>query len=369
MSFTLGSAVGSPPDVATTEMSSSDAWSENGFWVGLDEATGTGTASDSLRPLSSWLSDVNVGYDRGFVIASQPDVFTDVSEAPYLLRLGGLGQLRETFFDSRTDNPDLNQFQIKRARVILSGNAMTPDLRYFIQLDGRSSAGEEFRLLDYFMEFDSGRSWFGLERNALVFKAGRCKVPFTFARDLAAREFQFADRSVASMFFDVNRSLGWGLGGRTEVWGRPFGWETALFNGFVTGGAETGSVGALDTNLAYSARLFAFPTGDWGTGTLTDFDWHDSLATRVGAGWAAPTINREGPTEFEIIRVVDSGSRLASLLPGSVDEYRVNTFCVDASCKYRGWSTTSEYYFRNIDGFQGADLPNLFDHGFWLQVG
>ena len=34
-----------------------------------------------------------------------------------------------------------------------------------------------------------------------------------------------------------------------------------------------------------------------------------------------------------------------------------------------GWSVTSEYYFRTISGFQGADLPDLFDHGFWLQVG
>ena len=74
-------------------------------------------------------------------------------------------------------------------------------------------------------------------------------------------------------------------------------------------------------------------------------------------------------TEFNMIRVVDSGNRLGNLLPGSVDEYNVNTFCVDASCKYQGWSVTSEYYFRNISGFQGGDLPELFDHGFWLQAG
>ncbi len=149
--------------------------------------------------------------------------------------------------------------------------------------------GDEFRLLDYFMEFDLGRQWFNLDRNAFVFKTGRYKMPFTFARLMSAREFEFADRSMASMFFDLNRSLGWGLSGQTEVWGMPFEWETSLFNGFVTGGAETGSAGALDTNFAYSARIFVFPSGDWGTGTLADFDWHDSLATRVGAGYATTT--------------------------------------------------------------------------------
>jgi hypothetical protein len=143
----------------------------------------------------------------------------------------------------------------------------------------------------------------------------------------------------------------------------------AIFNGFVTGGAETGSVGALDNNFAYSARVMAFPTGEWGAGTLADFDWHESLATRVGAGYAGTALDRNGPTEFNMIRVVDSGERLGNLLPASVDEYNVNTFCLDASCKYRGWSVTSEYYFRNISGFCGGELPGLFDHGFWLEVG
>ena len=174
---------------------------------------------------------------------------------------------------------------------------------------------------------------------------------------------------MASMFFDLNRSLAWGLGGQSESWGVPLEWETAIFNGFITGGAETGSVGALDNNFAYSGHIFAFPSGDWGAGTLADFDWHETLATRVGAGYARTTIDRNGPSEFSMIRVVDSGDRLSNLLPGSVDEYNVNTYCVDASCKYQGWSVTSEYYFRNISGFQGADLPDLFDHGFWLQVG
>ena len=327
------------------------------------------TTSSSLRPLPNWLNAVNVGYDGGFVIASEPDAGIDASEAPFLLRLNGLGQLRHTQFDSQSENPDLNQFQLIRGRLIFSGNAFTPDFRYFVQLDGRSSAGDEFRLLDYFMEFDLGGSWWDLNRNALVFKAGRYKIPFTFARFLSAREFQFSDRSMASMFFDLNRSLAWGLGGQGDRWGLPLEWEMAIFNGFVTGGAETGSVGALDNNFAYSARVFAFPTGEWGAGTLADFDWHDSLATRVGAGYAGTTIDRNGPTEFNMIRVVDSGARLGNLLPASVDEYNVNTFCLDASCKYRGWSVTSEYYFRNVSGFCGGDLPGLFDHGFWLEVG
>ncbi len=329
----------------------------------------SGNYSYAAQPWPAWLDSNFAGYDRGFVIASGPNVGVSRSEAPFLLRLNGWGQLRETRFESQNDHPDLNQFQLIRGRLTFSGSAFTPDFRYFVQLDGRSSAGDEFRLLDYFMEFDIGRKWLDLARGRFVFKTGRYKVPFSFSRYLSARDFQFADRSMASMFFDLNRSMAWGLEGETEVLGMPCEWETSVFNGLVTGGAETGSSGSLDNNLAYSARVFLYPTGDWGTGAMSDFDWHESLATRVGAGYATTVIGRLGSTEFNQIRVVDSGERLGNLLPPEVDEYNVNTFCVDASCKFHGWSWTSEYYFRNISGFQGGSIPDLFDHGFWMQAG
>lgn len=341
------------------------AWSANG------QASFDSGLPSSLDSLPDWLRTTHIGYDRGFIIASGLPGNRDVdpSDAPFLLRIGGLGQLRETYFDSRNELRDLNQFQLVRGRVILSGNAGTPDLRYFVQLDGLSSAGEEFRLLDYFLEFDLGRRWLSMDRSALVFKAGRYKVPFNYARFLSAREFQFADRSVASMFFDLNRSLGWGLAGRTTLGGIPLQWETSLFNGFVTGGAETGSTGALDNNLAYSCHLFLFPSGDWGADALSDFEWHHSIATRIGCGYAGTTIDRNGPTEFNQVRVVDTGDRLGDLLPVSVVSYTLHNYSLVASGKYRGGSATCEYYFRTIDQFEGGALPGFFDHGFWLQVG
>ena len=327
------------------------------------------SSNSGLQPLSTWSDKVRVGYDNGIVIASDQGVDLETSESPFLLRFNGWGQLRHTIFDSKGVNRDLNQFQLVRGRLVFSGNAFTPDFRYFVQLEGRSSAGDEFRLLDYVADFDLGRHLWELDRDAFVFRTGKYKVPFTLSRELSAREFQFADRSVASMYFDVNRSLACGFGGRVNRFGMPLGWETAIFNGLVTGGAETGSAGALDNNFAYSARIFAFPTGDWGAGALADFDWHETLATRVGAAYAGSTLDQTGATEFSLIRVVDSGQRLSTLLPSSVDEYGVNTYCVDASCKYHGWSLTSEYYFRNINGFRGATIPDLFDHGFWFEAG
>ncbi|TWT34969.1 hypothetical protein KOR42_53620 [Thalassoglobus neptunius] len=256
----------------------------------------------STGPDSNWINHTRVGYDRGFVIASDQPVKLGADRFPFRLTLNGWGQLRHTISELNAGN-DQNQFQLKRARLIFSGSAFTPDFRYYIQLDGRSSSGDDLRLLDYYLQLDVGRRGFGLEPGRLGFRTGKWKMPFSLARYLSGRQLEFSDRSVSSTFFDVNRSLGWGLNGRNEYGVVPVEWEFAIFNGLVTGGAETGSSGTLDDNFAYSGRIIAYPTGKWGEEQLADFDYHKHPATRIGAAFANSTIDQSGSTEFGRIRV------------------------------------------------------------------
>ncbi len=313
-------------------------------------------------------SPIRVGYDDGFVISSRRNFDLGDETFPYSLRINGWGQLRHTVLDSRGDNRDLNQLQLKRARLILSGHAFTTDFRYLIQFDGRSSASDQLRILDYYLTYDLGHALWGLDSDTVGFKAGLYKMPFTLARQISGKQFQFADRSMASEFFDVNRSLAWGLYGKTSGLEKPIYWEMALFNGLVTGGADTGSSGTLDNNNAIATRLTWYPLDHWGAGDLADFDIHQSLAMRFGAGVAFTDIERIGSTEFSSVRVADSGQTLASLMPLRVNEYSVALYAMDASLKYQGLSLASEYYFRNLSGFNGQ-FPDLFDFGFWLQAG
>ena len=336
--------------------------------LGLEEGNQISDASN-VTDLPTWLDEVKVGYERGFVIATEKPNELNASSEPFLLRFNGWGQLRQTLFNSEGMSVDANQFQLKRARLVFSGHAFTSDFKYFVQLDGRSSSGDDVRLLDYYLNFDIGHRSLGLDKGKLNFRTGKWKMPFTMARYLSGREFEFTDRSVASTFFDVNRSLAWGLYGQADGIFRRLDWEVAIFNGLVTGGAETGSSGTLDNNFAYSTRLFWYPSGEWGKGQLADLDCHDRPATRVGFGFANSTIDRIGSTEFSRIRVVDSGERLSDLLPMSAREYTVNLWALDAAMKYQGWSLTFEYYFRLINDFRGVDQPDLYDHGHWLQIG
>ncbi len=314
---------------------------------------------------------VRVGYDGGFIISSAQDLPLNTDSHPYRLKLNGWGQLRDTVFNSANSSPDLNQLQLKRARIVLSGNAFSSDLSYFVQIDARSSSGDSIRILDFYYDYDLAHNLWNCTRGTLGIKTGLYKMPFSLSRQLSGKEFEFADRSMSSIFFDVNRSLGAGIYGTTNSLPLPIHWEVAMFNGLVTGGAETGSSGTLDNNNAFSARMTAFPSGEWGLGQLADFDVHQTIATRVGAAFAVTTIDRTGTTEFASLRTVDSGRQLSTLLPVDVDSYNVAQYSMDTSLKYRGYSMTGEYYFRNVYGFRetSAHLTSLFDHGFWLQCG
>ena len=160
---------------------------------------------------SDWLNHVKVGYDGGFLIGSDKQLDLDSEDLPFQLQFNGWGQLRYFIFDSDGANPDQNQFQLQRGRLVFSGSAFTPDFFYFVQLDGRSSSGDNIRLLDYYLAFDFGHHNWGLEKGTIGFKTGKYKMPYDLARFMTAREFEFTDRSVASTYFDVNRSLAWGL--------------------------------------------------------------------------------------------------------------------------------------------------------------
>jgi hypothetical protein len=332
---------------------------------GFSPSYGNGNAAS----LTGSQETQHVGYAGGFIIAS-PQLDSDaIGNSPYLLKINGWGQLRMTNFDSINPLLDFNQIQLKRARLIFSGHAMTPDFSWLISLDGRSQADNAIRLLDYYATFDFGHHWLGWDKRSAMIKLGQYKVPFTLARFVSAQELQFSDRSVASMFFDANRSLAYGVTGEQEGrWGRMT-WEVAVFNGLITGGAETGSARSLDNNFAASGRLAHYFGEEWGVDDLCDFDYHELPAFRTGAAVARSGIDRKGKTEFNSIRVVDSGRELASLLPLETTGYQVSMYALDGSLKWRGLSVTGEYYFRNVGHFQGISQAGLFDHGFSLETG
>ena len=320
---------------------------------------------------ADFFHDLKFGYDNGFVIASPDGLSLDTGKSPFLMRFGSWGHFRHANFNSAGPNPDLNQLEWERIRLVIDGHAFTPDFKYFFQYDADSDAGETVDLLDYYVTYDIGHDACRFDRGKLAMRFGKWKIPFARSREESGTRLEFADRSIAGSFFDFNRSIGIGLLGNVETCCLPVNWEVALTNGINTGGFRTGRAnGELDRNFAVSGRFTSVINGDYGSDGEPDLNFRHVPAWRVGTGFAFSRVNRtDGMREFSRMRVVDSGATIDSLLPAAVAEYDISMFAVDSHVKYHGVSLITEYFFRYLSNFTGAPVPDLFDHGFLLQAG
>lgn len=308
-----------------------------------------------------------LGYDRGFVIGADQGGAGDAEAVDFLMRVNSWFHLRHSLFESDGPNADQNTFSFERLRLSFAGHVMSPDLKYFFQLDGNSDRETQTIFLDYFATYDLGHNLLGVDNDKLGIKVGKWKQPFSRSRKESGRLLQFSDRATANVLFDLNRSLGVGLTSKL-AWIEL---ETAIFNGFRTGSVSTSRSNAtdgLDRNFGWSLRAHTELFGDVGGGEA-DLSWHCDPALRIGGATAYSRIDAEGPTEFSRQRVVDSGATLSSTLPPTVTAYDVWLYTVDAQFKYQGFSLIADYYWRYMTQFKGAAVPSLVDHGFVLQSG
>lgn len=310
----------------------------------------------------------SISYDHGITFAADPSG-VDGSHASFLMRVNSSLQLRHTLFESHGPNADENTFSFERLRLTLAGHVYSPSFGYFIQLDGDSDQEAVCDWLDSFVTYDVGHDVFGWRRDRFGVKLGKWKMPFSRSREETGRHLQFTDRATANILFDINRSIGVGLYGKTDVFGRPVHCETAVFNGFKGGGFSTNRGEDLDRNFGCSARCYTDLFGVFGDDGEPDLCWHTTPSLRVGAGAAYSRVDEEGMSEFQRQRVVDSGIPLSDLLPAGVDAYDVSFLTVDAHLKYRGLALIADYYWRYMGLLGDPAVSDLFDHGFLLQTG
>jgi hypothetical protein len=306
-------------------------------------------------------------YDNGIILAGANDA------DPISMRVNGRFQFRHTAFDSDGQNRDENQVELERARLVFSGNAFSPDLFYFAQLDGDSDDRAQVDMIDYYLNYDIGHGVWGCESGLFGVKVGKYRMPFARARQDSGFMLQFVDRATGSDFFDINRSLGVSLLGATPIGDQKFGWEAAIFNGFRDDRFAPNRAGELDRNPGYAVRVTRDFISPWGTDGEPDLSWHEQPSIKIGAAAAFTRVDRDdGASEFTTVpALANSGLNpfVVDVVPAAVDEFSVLLFAVDANLKYRGLSVLGEYYFRELTDFVGAPVADRFDHGFTLQTG
>ncbi len=309
-------------------------------------------------------------YDDGFVIRP-----FNRQTHPFELKINGWIQFRHVGFaqdvQTWTDNAgvtrpvlDRNKFDVERARLVFSGFALTPDLTYFLQLDGDTEGRETVDFFDY---------WWGYRfSEGLQLQVGKRKVPGSRQWLLVARSTRFVDRPMANDFFRPDRTVGVFAVGDV---GQTFHYEAMVGNGIRTSNLGSADI---DDKFAFAGTAYWDPLRDFG-GQLVDFDGSERPLVRVGSSFAygpqSGLVDGIPLGESDFVRFAD-GTRLTA--PGAlaagvtVSEFDVYLLSVDAAAKWRGWSVNAEAFFRWLQNIAGnGALPDdqLFQRGFYVEGG
>lgn len=349
-----GSAPGNQPLIAV-EASQPETLSER---IMLPTLAAEPTASaEKTKPSTS------AGYKDGFFIEVKGQ---GEEEFDFLLKHNNRMQIRHTAFDSRNANGDENNLEIERVRPAWKGYLFRPYFEYELELDIGTDDEDLVQLYDAFVlyKFSEPLGW----ENEMGVQLGLWKMQMFRQEYTSDGKQQLVDRSMPNEFFNIDHSVAVSLFGNVKTTARPIWWHLILLNGFDTDGIPSNRKDGLDRNFGYVGRLYSDLVGEWGPDEEPDLVFHESPAVRAGVSVAFTRVHIEGDDEFEGFRVVDSGAKLATLVP-ALDEYSVWLYGLDVGYKYAGIALFTEYFFRQMVEFDGAPIPDLFDHGFYLQGG
>jgi hypothetical protein len=360
---------------STADATQQDIPSSNGRDVANPAVTLTsfaenGSEDDCSTGLCDSKNDFRqrLGYDRGIFLNLDND------EDSFELKMNLRMQFRNSTFSPMADfwidnagvvRPieDRQNFDTERARLILSGHAFVPEMKFFLQLDGDHDGGHFVDFFDY---------WWGWQfSDAFELQFGKRKVAAGRNWLLGAFDTRLADRPFSTDFFRPGRSVGvWIVGDPTD----NSHYEIAATDGF-----RTDNLTPFETNntFAFSGTGWWDPLGSYGSATPVDFESHNDPAMRVGYSWVTSAKGQRGQflRDTDFVRLSD-GTRLTNfgaLGPGAtVDTFDLALLAMDAGIKYRGWSLNAEYFLRWITDIK-ADMPlttsGVFQHGFYVEGG
>lgn len=160
-----------------------------------------------FAPSKYVFASVDIGYERGLYIKTDDGKYklkTNVQIQPQYQFLSIEGQGKT------------NTFQIRRARLIFSGNAFTKKLTYKFQFEavgGRTSTTRESagaargpNLRDAYINYAFS--------DGIQLKAGQFKPYFNFEELTGSTKLQFVDRGLSNEAFSFNRDLGAAIHGK-----------------------------------------------------------------------------------------------------------------------------------------------------------
>lgn len=246
------------------------------------------------------------------------------------------------------------EMRVRRMRLRFDGFVGTKKLQYYIQL-GFSKADMDLENSGIAQPLRDAIVYYFLTPNFYL-GFGQSKLPGNRQRVTSSGNLQFADRSLANGFFNIDRDFGF------------FAYKTFIFkNQSVLQAKGVISTGdgrnATKTNngLAYTGRLEYLPfgafknVGDYSEG---DLEFEPKPRLSVGVSYSAN------------IKAVRTGGQLG---PALFEHRNIYTLIVDGVFKYQGWAVLGEFFSRDANDPIAYDGENeiryvTVGNGFNLQV-
>jgi len=243
-------------------------------------------------------------------------------------------QTRYTFTDQAKEVPNTSSFEIKRARLVVSGTALNKEFSYYMAPD---FAGEA-KLRDAWLQ------WHTTECTAL--KMGQFKPAISRQYNNAKTLLQFPDRAIATEVIALERQPG--LEGRVDLLeDSALRISAQMFNGESDGeginrpGVDTRHTGVVAARWAAMGQMDPFVEGDVG--------WTEDPAVNVGAAYAYS----DHRNDIETLGVVKSAT------------HRLST---DVSYKQSGFSFHGEFYWGRAEA-ENDEYEKFDIIGFYTQAG
>jgi len=281
------------------------------FLAGSTAAAQTPAATPEASPVTA-----RVGLGSGLTVRTADERFT--------LTLRVRAQTRMTWRSAEDEavDDDSAGFELRRLRLLVTGNFLGPHWRYYVQLGFSNQDTEPDLRLPV---RDAWIQWTGLRD--LSMRLGQGKVPFNRQRVNSSSALSMVDRAIAGGELNLDRDVGFTLFSDDLFGlGRRLGYRLGVFGG------DGRNRLATNTGLLYVARLQFSPFGGFDEGPETDLTRDRRLRINLGvaAGYNAESV-RARSTTAETYRL------------GGFDQRHAE---VDLMVKWRGLSLLAECLWR-----------------------
>lgn len=322
-------------------------------------ADNTAMSRDEVRSMvSEMLADADTrssllqgggmaGYDKGFLIGS--------ADGNWKLKVNGLIQFRyiANFRDedntTGTGNDDdfNNGFQLRKTRVVFSGNAVNPNLTYVIALEtniGQQSSGTEIdpdgtpNNGDEVTVNSGNGGWIANDvyfryamNDGWAVRAGQYKVGYLKEELISERDTLAMERGVMNNVFNQGRSQGFGFTNESNDWRWAFDFTDGLNS------ANTDFTDPSEAEYSLTARGTWKWAGNWDS--LTDFTSRPGDANAGAVGAAATW---QHGTE-----------------PAANNDTDYWGLTADVQWEGNGWNVFGAFVYTNLNQAVGSDLNHM----------